>query len=147
MADTSNSADIIELRDLTERFEELDDERTDLIAATTEEEAEAADLETAKDNLQQWHDDNDEEYNALNELLGEMKGCGGDHKWRGDWYPGSMIRDSYFEDYAQELAADIFDTEQDAKWPYTCIDWEKAARELQTDYSSVEYDGITYWYR
>lgn len=33
------------------------------------------------------------------------------------------------------------------RWPFTCIDWDKAAQELQMDYTSVEFDGITYWVR
>ena len=27
------------------------------------------------------------------------------------------------------------------------IDWDQAARELRMDYASVEYDGVTHWYR
>ena len=57
------------------------------------------------------------------------------------------IRDSYFQTYAQELADECCEMPKDIKWPYTCIDWEKAARELQMDYTSVEFDGITYWVR
>lgn len=27
------------------------------------------------------------------------------------------------------------------------VDWERAARELQMDYTPVEFDGVTYWVR
>ena len=65
-----------------------------------------------------------------------------------DWkYGETLIRDSYFQDYAQELAEDCGMTDREVKWPYTCIDWEQAARELQYDYTSVDYDGVTYWIR
>jgi antirestriction protein len=117
-----NSDDVIDFRDVTDRFEELRDaeERTE------EEQAEF-------DNLQA--------------LLNETRGNGGDHQWEGDWYPGSMIRDSYFKDYAMELAEDIGAIDANASWPNSCIDWEQAARELRMDYSSVEFDGVDYWYR
>lgn len=39
------------------------------------------------------------------------------------------------EDFAQQLAEDCGMVSDDAKWPYTCIDWEQAARELMYDYS------------
>ena len=81
------------------------------------------------------------------ELLDEVKGCGGDEQWRGDWYPVTFIRDSYFVDYAQELAEELDLIPAGAQWPAYCIDWERAARELRVDYSSVEFDGVTYWYR
>ena len=29
----------------------------------------------------------------------------------------------------------------------TCIDWAQAARELRMDYTSVDFDGVTYWIR
>ena len=65
-----------------------------------------------------------------------------------DWeYGETLIRDSYFKDYAQELAEDCCDMPADAAWPFRCIDWAQAARELQMDYTAVEFDGVTYWVR
>lgn len=83
----------------------------------------------------------------LSDLLAELAGNGGDHQWQGVRYPVTLILDSYFENYAQQLAEDIGAIPDDAQWPANCIDWERAARELQVDYTSVEYDGITFWYR
>jgi hypothetical protein len=122
MSDTTNSADLIDVRDVIDRFEELEDARRD--------------------------EDEAQEFTELSALLEELKGCGGDHQWRGDWYPVTLIHDCYFEKYAQELASDIYGKEIDkAQWPFDCIDWEKAASDLQGDYSTVDYDGVTYWYR
>jgi len=78
-----------------------------------------------------------------------------------DWeYGETLIRDSYFKDYVMELADEIgvFQRQPDRYstgkgedltnvWPFSCIDWEQAARELQMDYTSVDFDGITYWVR
>lgn len=66
----------------------------------------------------------------------------------GDWeYGETLIRDSYFKNYAMELAEDCGMINKDAKWPNNCIDWDKAARELQMDYTSIDFDGVTYWMR
>ena len=92
-------------------------------------------------------DDETEELETLEGLLSDLEGYGGDEQWDGRWYPVTLIRESYFQEYAQELAEDIGAIPKDASWPCTCIDWEQAARELRMDYSSVEYDGVTYWYR
>lgn len=65
-----------------------------------------------------------------------------------DWqYGAQLIRDSHFEDYARELAEDTGAVSRDAQWPLQHIDWEKAANELKSDYSAVEFDGVTYWVR
>ncbi len=65
-----------------------------------------------------------------------------------DWEHGEqLIRDSYFKNHAQELAEDCDMIPKDARWPMTCIDWDQAARELQMDYFSVDFDGETYWIR
>jgi hypothetical protein len=65
-----------------------------------------------------------------------------------DWVHGeTLIRDSYFKEYAQELADDIGAIKADAGWPLNCIDWEQAARELRMDYTSVEFGDVTYWGR
>lgn len=65
-----------------------------------------------------------------------------------DWlYGAQLIRDSYFTEYAQELADDIGAINSDAGWPNSCIDWDQAARELKQDYTSIAFDGVTYWVR
>jgi hypothetical protein len=65
-----------------------------------------------------------------------------------DWqYGETLIRDSYFREYAMELADDLGAIPSDLSWPCTCIDWDQAARELQMDYTAVDFDGVTYWIR
>jgi len=59
----------------------------------------------------------------------------------------TLINDAYFEEYAQRLAEDIGAINDSMQWPSSCIDWERAAHELQHDYSSVEFDGVTFWYQ
>lgn len=125
----SNSEDLIDVRDIIARVEELETNETE------------ADIEALRQT------DEADELVALRELLGELAGNGGDEQWRDDWYPITMIRDSYFKTYAQDLAEDTGAIPDDAQWPCTCIDWDKAARELLMDYTSVELDGVTYWVR
>jgi hypothetical protein len=59
-----------------------------------------------------------------------------------------LIHEDKFEDHARELAEDIHGAAvRDAHWPFDCIDWSEAATALHQDYSSVDFGGITYWYR
>lgn len=127
------SADIIDTRDIIARFEELE---SNLEGLTSFEDAQAQGLQG------DW-----EEMGVLGTILEELAGMGGDERWRGDWYPLTLIRDSHFRDYAEELADDCGMIPEDAKWPLNCIDWEQAARELRYDYSGVDIDGVTYWTR
>ena len=39
---------------------------------------------------------------------------------------------------AEELAEEMGFITSNAKWPYTCIDWERAARDLMYDYFQVD---------
>ena len=50
-------------------------------------------------------------------------------------YQGQYKND---EDFAQDLAENMGYIQLDANWPYTCIDWEMAARELMYDYFEVD---------
>lgn len=87
-------------------------------------------------------DESDEEYAALKALATEAAG------YAADWeYGEALIRDSYFETYAQELAEDCGLINADAVWPNSCIDWERAADALKYDYTPVNFDGVTYWIR
>ncbi len=119
----SNYDDVIDSRDVIARIEEL----------------EALQADPEGDGLD---DDEAHELEALRALAEEASG------YAEDWtYGETLIRDSYFVTYAQELAEDIGAIDRDAKWPNTCIDWDQAARELQVDYTSVSFDGVDYWVR
>lgn len=63
-----------------------------------------------------------------------------------DWsYGETLIRDSYFAEYAQEMAEEV-ETIPEC-WPFNCIDWKQAAEELKYDYFQVDFDGVKYWIR
>lgn len=65
-----------------------------------------------------------------------------------DWEWGeTLIADHAFQDYAQEFAHDCGMAPDTNQWPNYCIDWERAARDLQMDYYPIEIDGTTYWAR
>lgn len=65
----------------------------------------------------------------------------------GDNYGPTLIADSYFVEYAQQLADDIGALDDEPKWPHSCIDWAKAADELKSDYTMVTILGRDYWMR
>ncbi len=88
--------------------------------------------------------DHEEEVEYVNLIALAEKGADSAPDWT---YGETLVRDSYFKDYAQELADDLGLISDDAKWPATCIDWDRAARELQQDYTSIKFDGVTYWVR
>jgi hypothetical protein len=67
-------------------------------------------------------------------------------QWIGENEEPTMIAESYFKEYAQELADDLGLIDA-AVWPLTCIDWEHAAKELRYDYTGVTYDGTDYLIR
>lgn len=113
------TADVIDVRDIIEEYKEV------------RESGDPADRDRA---------------DALGEILGELAGYGGDEQFEGDWYPITLVRDSYFVQYAMDFAEDIGAVNPDATWPNNYIDWDRAADALQMDYSSVEINGTTYWY-
>ena len=88
-----NMRDIINMEDLTDRADELSSSQND--DGVIENEDAAA------------------EYEALAKLIAELEGLGGDHQWHGDWYPGYLIRDSYFESYMDEMLEDCGDLPKD----------------------------------
>ena len=141
------------LRDaVTTAREELEEKKGILAALeeTPEDEASEAALEIASEevtdaesNLEAAESDfgNDEkeeldELETLENEISEFK------------HGETMIPENDFEDYARQFAEDIGAMEGVGdKWPCTCIDWERAARELAMDYSTVEYQGDTYLVR
>ncbi len=152
----SNSEDILDSRDIIARLEELQGEHKDLFddAERTAKDYKNArgkqkrldakeDADDASNLLGEWIADNGAELKALTALVEEAEGSP-------DWkYGETLIRASYFRTHAQELAEETggMDTEAASRWPFTCIDWDQAAAELQMDYTSVEFDGVTYYIR
>ena len=154
--------DRIDMETITTRYAELRDERADLETDRDDAESEAqedqpdTEAQSAADEawaaadraLKAWDEDNAEELKELAELIEELRGAGGgDHQWEGDWFPSELIAEDDFEEYAEQLADDIGAVPSDAEWPLTCIDWEQAARELAQAYSSVDYQGKSYYWR
>lgn len=133
MGNIENSADIIDVRDIIARVEELRDELPqsahDVMPGTSDE----------IEELQQ-------ELDSLESLLSELRGNGGDEQWEGSWYPVTLIRDSYFENAMDEMLEDCGYLQPYADRPcFINITIDYSA--LQMDYSSVEFEGVTYWYR
>lgn len=61
-----------------------------------------------------------------------------------DCYVGEYDND---EDFAYSMAEDMGLLQDNAQWPYTCIDWGLAARELMYDYFAVNWNGTRYYFR
>lgn len=97
------------------------------------------DIDERIEELEELEDEDTEELKAWVQLRDEVR--------HPEWEYGLvLIRDSYFTDYAHDFASDLYEVDS-GKWPFTCIDWEEAAGELQQDYSTADIDGFTYWYR
>lgn len=110
-------ADIMDSRDIIEKITEL---------------------ESDEDNLDE--DDRDE----LKNLRALAEKASGSPDWQ---YGEALIADSYFEEYARDLAEDIGAIQKDATWPNQYIDWDAASDALKQDYMSVTYGETEYWIR
>jgi len=131
----SNTDDVIDSRDIIARIEELESERDDW--------NNAEDIDGEKDP-QTWEDANKEdteELKNLTNLQDELK------DYCADWeYGVTLVRESYWVDYVEELLEDIGDLPKDLPH-YIEIDWDKTADNIQVDYTSAEFDGVTFWAR
>ena len=115
----NNTQDIIDSRDIIARIEELE----------------------ASEELEELEEDEKEELEILQALDDEGRG------WP-DWEHGTtLINDTYFTEYAQDLAEDLGLVNDYTMWPATCINWEYAAEQLQNDYALIDFDGTEYWVR
>jgi hypothetical protein len=150
----SNSDDVIDSRDVIARIEELQNMQTEWECPGCR-----ATIQPAPEYETKWegHADTceyegeipdgleDYEREELVALLALQDECEG---YASDWkYGETLIRDSYFTEYAEEEAYSLGFINREAIWPLNHIDWEAAAEELKNDYTSAEFDGVTYWVR
>src|ERR1700686_110024 len=156
-----NGMSIIDSRDVISYIEELTEEREVLESALANAEdtltdaqddtsaldkSEIEDLKDAvrcaEEALADWDDsDSGTHLTALRLLDSEGRDASS------DWLNGvSLIRDEYFEEYAQQFAEDIGEVNsRNDTWPLNCIDWKLAAEQLQQDYTSINFDNQIYW--
>jgi hypothetical protein len=166
MSDISNRDDVIDSRDVIAKIEEMKEEIFDMIDGMEIDGIDDADdlinhvakkidhsedcstcdmIITALVYNGKTSDDLDE---AIDELkpLADLAGEASDYAE--DWDHGeTMIRGTYFKEYAQQLADDIGAIDSSATWPMNCIDWDQAANELKQDYTEVDFNGISYFIR
>ena len=151
------TTDMIDVREIIERIEDLED---DLLACFNEQQEIEGDATETNDPdnglFIEWlkvttHDDA-QELLKLKNIMDEMKGYGGDEQWRGDWYPVTLIAESYFVEYIKDLIHDCYDMPKEmhsGDWPYRhmTIDYDAAAKEAEADYMTIEIEGVDYFYR
>lgn len=162
--DISNSDDTIDSREVIERIDELESDLQDAYNTLYElawgswnawlnNGGDWLNEEPPKPpTLEDWLDEvrADPEHGAYTdaEELGELKALADEAEGYGDWRHGeTLIRESYFEACARELAGVIGATNRNAAWPHNCIDWERASRELMMDYTEVDFAGVAYLIR
>lgn len=87
--------------------------------------------------LDEW---DQEELDALRKLKEQ---CEGYSDWR---YGETLIRESAFTDYVQELCEDCGYISRDFP-SWIEIDWERTASNVAFDYSTVDFDGVDYYIR
>jgi DNA repair ATPase RecN len=119
-----------------------DGEERASMAERLQEELESAqeEYEDATQALKEWDEENKEELSSLEALNDQGSGYG-------DWEHGeTLIHESYFTDYCQELVSDIGDMPREIP-DYIVIDWEATAENLKADYTELDFDGETYYMR
>lgn len=89
------------------------------------------------EGLDEW---DQEELDNLRKLRDQAEGyC--------DWkYGETLIRESAFTDYVEELCQDCGYISKDFPW-WICIDWDETARNVADDYTTVDFAGVDYYIR
>lgn len=132
--------DIIDSRDIMERKEELE-------ARVEEEREKLPEFRSHEAIFLALTEDEIKEMEALQTLCEQASSSP-------DWnYGETLIRESYFEEYIEQLIDDCYPEVSKAlssgEWPmrHLKLDIEDAAREAQVDYFEVEFNGSTYLIR
>ena len=125
----SNTDDVIDSRDVIARIEELIELRGELGWDPTAE-----------------HRELKEELAALEKLAEEASGSP-------DWnYGETLIRETYFTDYIEQLIDDCYEMPKELKsgewpWRHVTVDYAAAADEAKVDYIDCDFGGVTYLIR
>lgn len=151
----SNSDKYIDAQDVRKRIEELEDELSleenegsvKTFFELSDEDWEDSGKETKESLFAEWEERTGMlkvERDDLEILQAFAREIGDDNLQHGC----QLIHEDHFEEHAREIAGDLYGKEvREAKWPFYCIDWTKAAEELKVDYTGADFDGVTYYFR
>jgi hypothetical protein len=135
-------------QDMQVRIEELEEEFAEWLSRLDDEQrlniADNLDLTIAKMQDGDWREawEGTPEGEELKNILALKEDIG--REWSDGVY---LVADRDFEEFAEQEAEELSLIKDSNAWPANCIDWSKAADELKSDYSQVDYDSETYWYR
>lgn len=152
-SDISNTDDIIDSRDVEKRIEELeslrDDWQTDnelpdyIPTETTTNDSIYAWTGLQFEKWAEWEDSDDgQELKNLESLRDDLEG------YCPDWRHGvTLIRESYFVEYSKNYIIEIYGLNTIPDILKDNINWDGVAEDLQQDFTSGEFDDVTYWAR
>ncbi len=115
----TNTDDYIDSRDIIERIEEL---------------SELIDGEGCEDTCADYQ----EEYNALQAFAKQFEDYAEDYQ-----YGAQAIRSTYFEQAMDEMVDDCYDLPEIPCFMTITLDYDM----LMSDYSAIDFDGVTYYVR
>lgn len=141
--DFSFTDDMLDVRDLIKRFEELEGTKEEML----EDVPESKYGNRRNKKWRAWEDSDEfKELKQLEDILDELKGNGGDEQWKGDWYPLTLINSDYFTEYTEESLEDCGYIPKDMP-SWITIDWEDTADNCKINYSSINIGEEEYYYR
>jgi len=131
------------VRDIVNRVAELQEQNAQISADIQSMEADPhvsqTELDEAYDALEDFEYETN--FSSLVDLLDEVKRIGP------HYIDSTLIHDSYFTEHARQEAEDLGLISNIDQWPATCIDWDRAAYELKSDYLPVSIGDETYYVR
>lgn len=134
---TINTAEVIDTRDIVELITEVEDKITEL-------ESDIEDIGDDEEAKLEYLESELDSYQTDLEILENIKEEVGSEFEHGE----SLIRDDYFTDYQKEMLIDCGMLPKDIpSFIENNIDWDAVADDLKVDYSDIEIEGETYWYR
>lgn len=155
-----NYTDLIDSREVLARIDELQTERAELITQREDASAqllqlysedaidETGERASLKETLEQLTQDIEVWDRNFTTDLKALLDLADQGETSPNWQSGeTLIRGTYFKEYAQQFAEDIGAVNLDMGWPHSYIDWDQAADELKLNYTCVDFDGVDYWIR
>ncbi|QYW02008.1 ArdA-like antrestriction protein [Stenotrophomonas phage Siara] len=140
MTHTLDFTTSINMEEITERIDELLAE----LEAHHDEQETTLSFEFALQDVHNFYGLVEEwdELKALQEIADDLKGEGGDHEWKGDWYPGYLIHEDDFKSNMDEMIDDCYPqlSKNLPSWVSLNIDYDA----LRQDYTEHEIDGNTF---